>query len=81
MFVLRKYPEKVFLCNVCVVFGLNMCLKIANAEFLREDLHHKGDFSLVQEDLRLTSAILRANSVISFKTVRFRTSLLSPVCK
>jgi len=58
-----------------------MYLKIANAEFLTEDLHHKGDFGLVQEDLSLTSAILRGNSVIHFKTVRFRTFLLSPVCK
>ncbi len=64
--------------NVCVVFGLNLCLslKISNAQFLcwknvfhTEDLHHKEDFASVQDGLSLTNAKLRANSVIIFNQI------------
>lgn len=64
--------------NVCVVFGLNLCLglKISNAQFLcwknvflTEDLHQKEDFAPVQDSLSLTNAKLRANSVIIFNQI------------
>lgn len=73
MLVLRKCHENVMLGkNFCVVFGLNLCLclKISNAEFLTQRIYTtKEIFALDQGGLRLTSAILRANSVISFNII------------